>query len=351
MSYEIGAHLARTQVQDGVVGSRILADGEFRYEVLEGWAKLPNDVQLGEVAAVGVNRSDQVFLFNRGEHPMIVLDREGNVLRTWGHGVFKHAHGLHIAPDSTLYCTDDSDHTVRRCTPEGKILLEIGIPGQATSFMSASPFYACTHTALSPRGDIYVSDGYGNACIHKFSPDGRLLRTWGRSGCAPGEFFIPHNLICDDDGWVYVADRENHRVQVFDGDGRYETQWNNLHRPCALCRSAQGLFYIGELSTFVAPFLVYPNLGPRLVIADAKGNVLARLCSGSAGIGPGRFIAPHGIAVDSNCDVYIGEVSNSAWHWVFPDTPAPPSIPFLHKLRRLKSSESKPALSDMGASA
>jgi DNA-binding beta-propeller fold protein YncE len=336
MSYEMRPPAAPATVPGIADGAFILADGEFRYEVVESWAKVPKDIELGEVAAVATNRHDEVFLFSRGAHPVIVLDREGNVLRTWGHGVFKHAHGLHIAPDDTLYCTDDFDHTVRRCTADGKILLEIGVPGTPAGFMSGRPFHACTHTALSPRGDVYVSDGYGNACIHKFAPDGRLLKTWGRSGCAPGEFFIPHNIICDEDGWVYVADRENHRVQVFDGEGRFETQWKNLHRPCALCRCAQGRFYIGELGTFFAPYLAYPNLGPRLVITDAEGNTLARLSVGAPGIGPGRFIAPHGIAVDSRGDVYVAEVSYSAWSWVFPQTPRPPVLPTLHKLRRLQ---------------
>ena len=146
--------------------------------------------------------------------------------------MFKHPHGLHRSRWHPLL-TDDGDHTVRQCTPE-EVELEIGVPGKPAPFMGGVPFHACTHTALSPRGEIFVSDGYGNACIHKFAPDGQLLKTWGHSGCAPGEFYVPHNLVCDDEGWVYVADRENHRVQVFDGKGRFETQWNNLHRPCAL---------------------------------------------------------------------------------------------------------------------
>ena len=105
--------------------------------------------------------------------------------------------------------------------------------------MSGEPFHRCTHTALSPKGEIYVSDGYGNARVHKYSPDGKLLMSWGEPGTDPGQFNIVHNIVTDADGWVYVADRENHRVQVFDGNGKYETQWNNLHRPCGLyCRQA-----------------------------------------------------------------------------------------------------------------
>lgn len=323
----------------------ILSDGEFRYEVCEGWAKLPPEVELGDVAAVGVDRRDQVYLFTRGEHPMIVLDRDGNVLRTWGHGLFKHAHGLHIGSDDTLYCTDDGDHTVRRLSADGKLLLQIGALGAPAGFMSGLPFHACTHTALSPRGEIYVSDGYGNACIHKYAPDGRHLKTWGRSGCAPGEFYIPHNIVCDAEGWVYVADRENHRVQVFDAEGRYETQWNNLHRPCALCMSGgpAPLFYVGEIGPAMRATLDFPNLGPRLVILDSRGRQIARIAAGPAGIGPGRFIAPHGMALDSQGDLYVSDVAYTAWGAFFPDTPRPDRIPTLHKLRRLASNRSEAA--------
>src|SRR5882757_6836424 len=206
----------------GESSNMILADGDWRYEAVSDWAKIPAEVRLGDVAAVAVDRRNNVYLFTRGDDPVIVLDRHGNVLRTWGHGMFVHPHGLHIGPDESIYCTDDGDHSVRKCTLDGRLVLEIGIPGQPAPFMSGRPFHRCTHSALSPQGDIYVSDGYGNACIHKFAPDGRYLLTWGQSGSGPGEFYVPHNLVCDMEGWVYVADRENHRVQVFDTYGRYE---------------------------------------------------------------------------------------------------------------------------------
>ena len=214
----------------------ILGSGEHRYRVVENWAKLPDGWSLTDVASVAVDSKDRIYVFNRGAHPMVVFDREGNFLRSWGEGLFNRAHGLHIDADDNLYCTDDGDHTVRKCSTDGKVLLTIGIPNKPAPFMSGEPFHRCTHTALSPKGEIYVSDGYGNACVHKYSPDGKLLKTWGEPGTDPGQFNIVHNIATDADGWVYVADRENHRVQVFDGNGKYETQWNNLHRPCALCR-------------------------------------------------------------------------------------------------------------------
>ena len=213
----------------------IVGSGEYRYEVIENWGKLPDGWHYGEVAAVGVDSKDNVYVFARSEHPMIVFDRDGNFLRSWGEGLFRRPHGVHIAPDDTIYCTDDGDHTVRRLTLEGKLLLEIGVPGEPAPYMGGDPFNRCTHTALSPEGDLYVADGYGNARVHKYSPNGKLQFSWGEPGTDPGAFNIVHNICCDEDGWVYVADRENHRVQVFDGKGKYHAQWNNMHRPCGLC--------------------------------------------------------------------------------------------------------------------
>src|SRR5262249_52404420 len=150
-----------------------------------------------------------------------------------------------MAPDDTIWLTDDGDHTVRQCTLEGKVLLTLGISGKPAPFMSGEPFHRCTHTAMSPQGDIYVSDGYGNSRVHKYAPNGKLLLSWGGPGTDPGEFNIAHNISCDADGWVYVADRENHRVQVFDGNGKYETQWNNPPsvRPVHAARPVPGLLH------------------------------------------------------------------------------------------------------------
>jgi len=310
--------------------------GSFTYRVVADWAKLPDGWSFRDVAAVGVDSKDRVYVFNRGEHPMIVFDRDGNFLSSWGEGVFSRAHGLHMGPDESLYLTDDGDHTVRKCTLDGKVLLTIGLPGKAAPFMSLRPFNRCTHTALSPEGDIYVSDGYGNACVHKYSPDGKLLMSWGAPGTDPGQFNIVHNICCDCDGWVYVADRENHRVQVFDGKGRYETQWQNLHRPCGLWMEGgkDPLCYVGELGPGVPISRNIPNLGPRLSIVDHKGKVLARLGAQEAGLNEDQFIAPHGLCVDRHGDIYVGEVSYTAWSQLF-DGPIPTGLRSLRKLVRV----------------
>ena len=157
----------------------VLGAGEHRYRVVANFAKLPSGWALFDVASVAVDSKDCVYVFNRGEHPVIVLDREGNFLRSFVEGLFSRAHGLHIDADDNLYCTDDGDHTVRKCAPDGKVLLTIGVPEKPVPFMTGEPFHRCTHTALSPKGEIYVSDGYGNSRVHKYAPDGKLLMSWG----------------------------------------------------------------------------------------------------------------------------------------------------------------------------
>src|SRR5947208_4702093 len=317
----------------------IVGSGDYQYRIIEDWAKLPDGWSFKEVAAVGVDKNDNVYAFGRGEHPMMVFDRHGNFLRSWGEGQYPRAHGVHMGPDESIYLTDDGGHFVRKCRIEdGKVLLELGVPGKPTEYMSGEPFHRCTHTALSPKGEIYVSDGYGNARVHKYSPDGKLLMSWGEPGTDPGQFNIVHNICTDADGWVYVADRENHRVQVFDGNGKYEAQWNNLHRPCALycCGGQVPNFIIGELGPGMPVNRMVPNLGPRLTIVDAKGKRIARL-GGEHGPGlePGRFLAPHGLALDSEGAIYLGEVGVTNWKTSFPDTPMPKMVRCLQQLERV----------------
>ncbi len=171
--------------------------------------------------------------------------------------------------------------------------------------------------------------------VHKYDPNGKLLFSWGGPGTLPGEFNIAHNICCDADGWVYVADRENHRVQVFDGNGKYETQWNNLHRPSGLFMTGGQcpLCFIGEIGPHLPVNIDLPNIGPRLSIVDPQGNLVARVQADPArGGGPGQFISPHGLAVDRHGDIYVGEVAQTSWSRSYPDQPKPKYIRCLQKL-------------------
>lgn len=310
-----------------------LGTANYTYEVVENWAKLPEGWSFKEVASVGVDANDNVYAFNRGAHPMMVFDRHGNFLRSWGEGIFPRAHGITVSPDETLFCTDDGDHTVRKCTLDGKVLFTLGVSGKPAPFMSGDPFNRCTHVAIDPRsGDFYVSDGYGNARVHKYAPDGTLLLAWGESGTDPGQFNIVHNIATDSAGWVYVADRENHRIQVFDPNGKFETQWVNMARPCGLyIDQATDIAYVGELGVAIASNAQALGVGPRISLYDTKGNVLARLGNKPEGEAPGQFIAPHGICIDSRGDIYVGEVS---WTHTGSHLNPPREIRSLQKLAR-----------------
>ena len=310
---------------------------EFRFEPIEAWEQPPLGIELGDVAGIAVDSRDRVYLFNRGAHPVVVLERDGSFVTSWGQGVFSNPHGASIGPDDSLYLTDNGDHTVRKFSPDGKLLLQIGVPNQPSPFMSNTPFCRCTHTALSPTGDIYVSDGYSNACVHKFSPDGKLIKTWGRPGTREGEFNLPHNIACDAAGQVYVADRENHRIQVFDGDGNYLRQINNLHRPCglAITKGACPCLLVGELGPYMAVNHATPNLGPRLMVLDNDGKLINRLGQDKPSTAPGAFVAPHSVALDSVGDLYVGEVIANDWAAVFPGTPRPDKLRRMQKFRRI----------------
>ena len=318
----------------------MLGKGRDTYEPVSDWAKLPPEIVLGDVAGIAVDDKDRVYLFNRGNDPVVVLDHTGEVLSTWGQGMFANPHGASIGPDQSLYLTDNFDHTVRKFRLDGKLLLEIGTPGVSSGFMSGKPFCKCTHSAVAPNGDILVSDGYHNACIHKFDPAGKLLKSWGTAGTGPGEFNLPHNICCDPDGWIYVADRENSRVQVFDQTGRFEAQINNMHRPSGLAITPGSCpdCMVGELASYLEVNRDFPNLGPFVSVMDQQSNLLSRIDAGKgAGLGPGQFVSPHSIAYDSHGDLYVGDVVDADWEKVFPDAAKPAAPRRFQKLRRIEA--------------
>ena len=289
----------------------ILGEGDFKYEDLGEWERLPEGVKVLDTPGVAVNSKDHVYTFTRGpEDAVIVFDREGNFLRSFGREVFSdRAHGISIGPDDSVFCADDGTHTITKFTPDGELLMTLGTPGVPAEKWSGEPFNRPTHAVVSPNtGDIFVSDGYGNSRVHRYTSEGTLVVSWGEPGIDPGQFIRPHNIAVDSEERVYVADRECHRVQVFDADGRFVTMWNNIHRPDGMTIGPDGNIYVGELNG-MAGVDDAPGLGHRVSVLNTKGELLARLGDPEEGDEPGKFIAPHGIAVDSQGDIYVGEVS------------------------------------------
>ncbi|MFO0953745.1 MAG: peptidyl-alpha-hydroxyglycine alpha-amidating lyase family protein [Isosphaeraceae bacterium] len=299
-----------------------------RYQAEPGWGRLPEGWTFVEVAGVAVDSRDRVFVFNRGAHPVVVFDREGNFLGSWGEGRFVRPHGLTIGPDDSLYCSDDSDHTVKKFTPDGKLIFTLGQSGKpsdtgATSVdfrtivRSGPPFHYPTNVALAADGSLYIADGYGNARVHRFTAEGVHVQSWGDPGGGPGQFRVPHGIAVTGDGTVVVADRENCRLQFFDPEGNYLREWAGLARPCQVRVDAAGLYYVAELGFRAGmwPGTVAPTpdaTGGRMSVFDASGNLLARWGGGLNPTAPGDFFAPHDVSFDSRGDLYVGEVCWSA---------------------------------------
>lgn len=300
----------------------------FEYEVLEGWERLPEGWSFTEVAGVAVDSTDRVYVFCRGEHPLIVFDREGRFLNAWGEGLFTVPHGIFIDHRDHVFLVDCGDHTIREFDTAGTLLNTIGNVHQSsdTGFAedispvthAGGPFNRVTNCAVRRDGSMYVADGYGNARVHKFDSHGELEFSWGEPGSGPGQFNLPHAIAVDSAGTVYVGDRENSRVQLFSPEGEYLRSWTFLNRPDDIFIDAQDNVYVAELGfkSGLGPFVHYclmtePPMGhdpiAAVSICDPDGNVQARI-GGAEEVLPGNFIAPHGLWADSRGDLYVGEV-------------------------------------------
>lgn len=299
----------------------------FRFQPLVRWEQLPPGHELVEVAGVAVDADDRVYVFNRGPHPVIVLDRDGRFLQAWGEGVFTRPHGVTIGPDGAVWLTDDLGHAVRKCTPDGKLLLTLGTPGAAsdtgaqgfdyrTIRRPGPPFNLPTNVAFAPDGTLFISDGYGNARVHHFTAEGQLLASWGASGDGPGQFNVPHGIAVDRNGRVYVADRENSRIQVFTAAGELLAVWTDMARPMQIVIDRHDHAYVAEVGwragrfTWQTPPADPP--GARVSVFDLTGKLLCRFGGGPDPTAPGDFFAPHDLALDSRGDLYVGEVMMSA---------------------------------------
>ena len=192
--------------------------GDFVYEYEPDWAKLPAGVQFQNPSAVAVDSNDRVYVFQRLGPPVMVFGPDGQFLSGWPRrdGLLEDAHHIYIGPDDSVYLADRDAHQVLKCTTEGEVLMALGNRYRAAL---QAPFNHPSDIAVDRSGDIYISDGYGNSSVHRFTADGDYISSFGSPGSGPGEFRVPHSIGVANDGRIYVCDRENHRVQVFSNDG------------------------------------------------------------------------------------------------------------------------------------
>ena len=268
------------------------------YEAIEDFPKLPAGETLGVVSTVATDSQDNLYVFQRKDPVMMVFDRDGNFLNSWGNGAVESPHGMTIVND-LIYITDREGSVAVTFTLDGRPVQILGqrgvysdtgceVPGELVP-RAAGPFNFPTEMAAGPSGDIYVSDGYRNSRIHRFSVDGQLKNSWGTPGnTEPGQFQLPHSIMVDADEKVYVCDRANRRIQIFTGDGEFVNMWTDMAGPNNMVQDKDGLFYIAEQEADGNP--------PYLTIRDADGTVIDRWSIRHA----------HGLWVDSRGDIYLG---------------------------------------------
>lgn len=314
-------------------GNETVAESEgLKYELVEGWEQLPEGFRHLDCVGVGIDANDRVYVITRMDARVIVYERDGSFVTAWGEGIFTpRTHCIKFGPDGCVYTADDGDHTVRKFTPDGRLLMTLGTPGVpsdtgyvkekglASITRGGGPFNRPTGVAIAPNGDIYVSDGYGNARVHRFSREGTLIQSWGEPGTGPGQFNLPHDIWVMPDGRVMVADRENDRIQFFSPTGEFLDQWTHVQRPTGLAMDKDGLIYVSELwwITGQRSFrhgLITEDKPGRVSVLDTTGKVLARFGHTpllTEKVAHGNFIAPHGIGVDSRGDIYVAEVTET----------------------------------------
>ena len=274
-------------------------DKQLNYRPVADFLKLPDGANFGQVAGVALNSEGHIFVFHRGLNPLMEFDQEGNFIRSLADGLIKKAHGLRIDKGDNIWITDVETHLVIKFSPEGKVKMVLGHQGTAGEWSEKHKlvlFNKPTDVAFNVRGDIFVADGYGNSRVVRLNKNGEFTLSWGKSGRGEAEFNIPHSIAIDKKGLVYVVDRENKRLQIFDQDGNFKKMWTNVGAP-------YGLFLTPAQDMFVAD-----GLNGHIYKLNLDGEILGQF--GTPGKGLGQFNLAHFLAVDSAESVYVAEIIN-----------------------------------------
>jgi len=263
--------------------------------------RLPEGITFGPVASVAINSAGHFFVFNRGPHPLMEFRPDGSFVRFLAEGLIQRAHGLRVDRDDNIWITDVAAHVVLKLNPQGRVVLVLGAQGAAGEFNKAFKFPLFsepTDVAFGPAGEIYVSEGHGGgvARVRKFNAEGNLAKSWGQKGTQPGEFSLAHSIVVDRKGLVYVSDRENGRIQIFDPDGNFLKSWTSIGHPNGLGIGPDGFLYVTD-----------GNAG-KVFKVDFEGRVIGAI--GSLGKGDGQFGESHWVVLDADRNIYVGDVFN-----------------------------------------
>ncbi|HCO96572.1 MAG TPA: hypothetical protein DIU00_21975 [Phycisphaerales bacterium] len=282
-------------------------------QVDTSWPEKPESFEWAQMPGITLDARDQVYIFTRSKPAVQVYETDGTFLRAWDSGDFSGAHYIRIGPEGSIWTANITDHVVRKHNPEGKLLLTIGQVGVAGT--DQEHFDKPTDMVVLPSGDIFVTDGYGNRRVVHFDANGRYINEWGQEGNQPGQFALPHSIVADSKGRLYVADRENARIQVFDTKGKLLAVWENLVTPWGLWLTKKQQLWVCGASCVkkegTDEHIVIPPLDQVLMKLNLKGEVLLQVPLPKTAVPPGKsgeLDWVHGIAVDSQGNLYLGDI-------------------------------------------
>jgi DNA-binding beta-propeller fold protein YncE len=297
--------LVLLQVLAGPDPAQMEKAADLGYKPVERSFKLPDGMRLGAPSSAAVTAAGHLLVFNRGASPLIEFDKDGTFVRAFGEGRYDRPHGLRLDPEGNIWTTDVNGHTVTKMNPRGEVLMTLGVKGQAGDWNEAANSRLLTEPndlAFGRAGEIFVVVGHGKGepRVLKFDKTGKLLKAWGTKGTGPGQFDIAHSVVVDAKGLVYVADRQNRRVQVFDENGTFVKEWKFAGLPCGL--------YIGRGQQM---FLLSGFAGQILKL-DANGKAIA--ATGQPGKGLGEFGEAHYMAMGPRDEIYVADTVNAQLH-------------------------------------
>jgi sugar lactone lactonase YvrE len=275
---------------------------DLGYRAVPDIFRLPEGMNFGPCSAVAVRENGNILVFNRSEHALMEFNHAGNYLRSLARGIFDNPHGLRLDAQGNIWATDTVAHIVVKMDSEGRIRMVLGVKGRATDWHQAGHlrcFNEPNDIAFGPKGEIYVTQGHGKgeSRVLKFDADGTFLATWGGEGTAPGQFNQPHAVITDRQGLVYIADRSNQRLQVFDADGKFLREKAHPGTPCGLHLCADGSHIM----------MAHGHAG-RIMKLDMDLNLLA--ATGGQGKGLNRYGEAHYLTMDAEDNIYVADSLN-----------------------------------------
>jgi DNA-binding beta-propeller fold protein YncE len=251
-----------------------------QWKVSDDWATLPAGVKWGVTSAATSDASGKIYVIRREQIPIFVFEK-GKLVKQFGQGLYTWPHGIRVDREGYLWTVDGQDNVIYKMDMNqgNKILLTLGTRGVTGE--GPNSFNRPTDIAFAPNGDFFISDGYGNSRVVKYSKDGRFVKTWGTRGTAPGQFNLPHTIVLDSKNRVLVGDRSNSRVQVFDMDGTFLEMWTDLGAPYGLAIAKDDTLYVSDAEAGTITVSkngkvldLIENLGrPHLIGLDPSGAI------------------------------------------------------------------------------